>query len=880
LRGALVAPERAGIASRLRLLAALGLMAASGVAALGYEIVWTHQNALWLGQETAAVLAVLAAFFGGLGIGAAALAGPITRAARPARWYAGCEIVIALWSLVLAFAMPEAAARLVDLVGAEPSPVRQWSVTFCGTFLVLLPATAAMGATLPAVERLIGSAAGRRVPMIGALYAANTLGAVAGVVLSAFWLVPALGLVRTALVCVALNLLCAALALCFLDERSTPAEPVAARRAFPALAALACTGLLGIGYEVLGVRVLSQAAEDTVYTFAILLAIYLAGTALGAAAYQRWRIATPEVFEAPDRWRGRLLLATAVALLVGMLGLATAPALKSAALEWLGESSFERALAVEAVIAVAAFLPPTIATGALFSHLCVAAKAQGVSFGLALGVNTLGAALAPLVFGVGLVPAIGLESAVLIVVAGYLALAAPRHWRTMGFAATAIAAVAVALIAPPLAFVDVPEGGRVVRLEQGATATVSVVEDASGVARLHIDNHQQEGSSGTLYADARQALLPLLLHPAPRRALFLGLGTGITASAAAQDRSLEVHAVELLPEVIAASASFRDAFPEEDAVKRLHVLNADARRFVRTATETYDIIVADNFHPARSGSGALYTVEHFEAVRGRLAPGGLFCQWLPLHQLDLDSLRSIVRAFLAAWPRGWAMLATHSLETPVLGLVARRDGERLSVEEVGGRVATLEVPGGVEAFGLGEELAVLGSFVGGPRALTAFAADAPLNTDDRPIVAWRAPRITYDPDSLPRERLIALLRELSIAPSELVDPRSPETQLARLSAYWRARNLYIEAGQHVVARPDARAMLEQVREPLLAVLRVSADFRPAYDPLLALAVDLGREDVTAARELLAELLRIAPRRNEAAAALAALGLADDQVEGR
>ena len=98
------------------------------------------------------------------------------------------------------------------------------------------------------------------------------------------------------------------------------------------------------------------------------------------------------------------------------------------------------------------------------------------------------------------------------------------------------------------------------------------------------------------------------------------------------------------------------------------MLAADARRFVRATGERYDVIVADNFHPARSGSGALYTVEHFAAVRARLADGGLFCQWLPLHQLDLETLRSIVRQFLAVYPRGTALLATYSLDTPVLGL--------------------------------------------------------------------------------------------------------------------------------------------------------------------------------------------------------------------
>src|SRR4030095_2658313 len=103
-------------------------------------------------------------------------------------------------------------------------------------------------------------------------------------------------------------------------------------------------------------------------------------------------------------------------------------------------------------------------------------------------------------------------------------------------------------------------GGRLLSHAEGAMATVSVVEDRSGVMRLHINNRQQEGSSASLRADARQAWLPILLHPSPRRALFLGLGTGVTASSAAEDAMLLVDAVELLPEGIDASTIFRRLF--------------------------------------------------------------------------------------------------------------------------------------------------------------------------------------------------------------------------------------------------------------------------------------------------------------------------------
>ena len=846
---------------------ALGLMLASGFAGLGYQIVWTQQFALWLGHESAAVLAVVTAFFAGLALGALVCGPRIDRSRRPERWYAACEAVIALWSVALALLLAPLGQAMLEFTGAQPTPVWQWAVAFVGTFLMLLPATAAMGATLPAMERV--TARLRRPGQgIAALYACNTLGAVIGVLATAFWLVPQWGLTRTAGLCAVFNLLCAVAALRLASASPVDPQP-AMRPARPGvLVMLACTGLLGIGYEVLVVRVLSQVAENTVYTFALLLAVYLVGSALGAAAYQRWLVGTAD----PDRLRGRLLCLQAATCLLGTASLWAAEAVKHGVLQWLG-ASMASALAAEAALALVAFGPPTVVMGALFSHLAIQARAAHHGFGRALGVNTLGAAAAPLVFGVLLVPALGPKLALLIVAAGYLLLALPRLRWNAGFWAPAGAALALAVWAPPLAFIDVPDGGRVVSYREGAMASVSVVEDAAGVMRLRIDNRQQEGSSATLLSDARQALLPLLLHPAPQRALFLGLGTGTTASSAAEDPTLQVDVVELLPEVIAASAHFTRAFGNGEPSPRLHLMAADARRFVRTTPQRYDVIVSDNFHPARSGSGSLYTVEHFEAVRDRLGEQGVFCQWLPLHQLDLDTLRSIVRAFVAVYPGGWAMLATNSLETPVLGLVARRDGGRFDPGRVRERLAATTLPQDLADFGLADEFALLGGFVAGPQALGRFAGDAPLNTDDHPVVAYRAPRITYAPDSAPADRLVALLAELHIDAAELLDAGVDAAATQRLAAYWAARDRFIEAGRGVRPSADLPTMLSQVREPLLSVLRISPDFRPAYDPLLRMAAALGRTDPAGARALLSELKQIQPARPEADQVLSRLASA-------
>ena len=856
--------------------AALLVMLASGFAGLGYQIVWTQQCALWLGHEAAAVLAVVTAFFGGLAVGALALGRLIERSAQPARWYAACELVIALWSLALALWMAPISQAMLDAIGVQPTPWWQWTVAFCGTFLMLLPATAAMGATLPAMERVVAQMNRSIRPIdrrpidtrpIATLYAANTFGAVVGVLAAAFWLVPEFGLLRTAGLCAGLNLLCAVITLRFSAADATPiAKKPTVVVPNGTLLTLAATGLLGIGYEVLVVRVLSQVAEDTVYTYALLLAVYLIGSALGAAAYQRV-LATGRIPN--DAWRDRLLCALAVACLLGTGSLWAAEWLKATLLTGLG-ASMASALAAEAALALAAFGLPTLAMGALFSHLSTQAQAGGIDFGRCLGVNTLGAAAAPLLFGVLLVPAMGPKFALLLVAGGYLALLAPRRWLQPMAGLPAGAVLAVALWAPPLAFIDVPEGGRVLSYRDGAMASVSVVEDADGVARLRIDNRQQEGSSSSLLADARQALLPLLLHPAPQRALFLGLGTGVTAASAAQEATLQVDAVELLPEVIAASAQFAQVVGggtgNTTANPRLHLMAADARRYVRSASTRYDLIVSDNFHPARSGSGALYTVEHFRAVRDRLSNGGVFCQWLPLHQLDLDTLRSIVQSFLAVYPNGAAMLATNSLDTPVLGLVARSDGRRFELQQVRDRLDNHHLPQRLADFGLADDLAVLGSFIAGPQALVRFADHAPLNTDDRPIVAYRAPRVTYAPDSQPRERLLSLLHQLTVAPGEVVDAGVHEAWSQRLAVYRKARDRFIALGQHVQPSADLQQMLLQVREPLLEVLRISPDFRPAYDPLLHMAMALAGTDAAGAHQLLSELQQVQPARPEAALA--------------
>lgn len=847
---------------------ALVLMALSGAAGLGYQIVWTQQLGIWLGHEMIAVLAVVAAFFGGLAAGAYASDRLLAKSSRPALSYAGCEAAIALWGVALSFVLPAVIVWLTELIGPQPSVFWQWSVAFFGTFFLLLPATAAMGATLPAIERVLARLRAEGYA-IGSLYAANTFGALVGVLASSFVLIPLFGLSTTALTCAALNFLCAVAALVLWRGQVLALEPVIPIRAATrsVLVRLFVTGALGIGYEVLVVRVLSQVAEDTVYTFALLLAVYLLGTAWGGQIYQRFFSRTND----PERIRYRLLCVVAIACALGTLALWFSASIKTFVLGALIDQfgGVIASLAGEAVCGVFSFLLPTVAMGALFSHLCVEAKAAGSSFSKAIAANTVGAALAPLVFGVLLLPTLGSKFSLLLVAMGYLLLLPMRAWhRTAagvpGYLALGLM-VALAAFAPTLRFVDVPEGGRVVQYEDGARASVSVVEDAEGVLRLRINNRQQEGSNVSLMADARQAWLPLLLHSAPSNALFLGLGTGLTAGSASWDPSLHVDAVELLPEVVNAAIHFKSALSSTSETGP-KILVADARRYVRSPGRSYDVIVADLFHPARSGAGSLYTVEHFTAVGKRLAPGGLFCQWLPLHQLDLGTLRSIIQSFLVVYPNASALLATNSLDTPVIGLIAHQSDDGFDPPTIRDRMQKVAKSARIQELHLEDEMAVFGSFIAGPTTLKKFAGDAPANTDNHPVVAHRAPFVTYAPDSSPRDRLIKLLHSLNTTEEKAPQLRptiDTENLSDRIAAYQAARQNFIELGTRVVPSSDPIAMLTQIHLPMLDILRTSPDFRPAYDPLVNMARALASSHLDAARALLGELNTVQPLRPEA-----------------
>lgn len=824
-----------------------------------------------LGHEIVAVLAVIGAFFVGLAIGGWLFARRIHESLNPGRWYAALETIIGLWALALIFLVPEFNARVPQWIGPAPTALWHWTITFGASLVLLLPATAAMGATLPAAERLLTaiSSPGR---WVAALYASNTAGAVAGTVVTVFVLAPTFGFRGVLLLCAAVNLCCAILIWQYQPSAHPPTPKLPRQGLRPIVAMLFATGLLGISYEVLAIRILSQTLEGTVYTFALLLSVYLLGTAGGAALYHR-NIRN----DAPQRSDALLLSCTAMATLLGGLALWQADHIYAWLLGQLGHSTV-RAMSADVLIAILVFGPATACMGALFSQLAQRAIGQ-VGLGNATAANTLGAASAPVLTGIVLLPGIGAKNTLLLIACGYLCLLLASAWferrgssqRPTRLEWIPLAVVPLSLcmaltMLPPLRHVSIPAGGSLIDYREGVMASVAVVEDSTGTRHMKVNNHFAMGSTSSGFADHRQTHLPLLLHDQPRQALFLGVGTGMSLDAARLHPNLNVTAVELLPEALATLHHFGTE-PDSDRWSiPPTLLAADARRYVLAADSAFDVIVADLFHPSRDGAGALYTVEHFEAIKARLNQDGLFCQWLPLFQMDLESLRLIVRTFNSVFEGVQLHVPHFSLRQPIVGLIGSRSPVQFRQGRLQSRVQDSALQRALVALRLNSNFALYGGYLAGRPALQTFAGPGPLNTDDRPLVMYRAPQFAYQRESNHGERLVALNRALAPQRGSLLQPSNSTAELRfnnRVEDYWLARDHYLQAGLDVSSNADLATLVTQTKDPLLRIVQTSEDFMPAYLPLLAMAESLLQDDANAAAELLLQLDAAAPGRLEA-----------------
>jgi spermidine synthase len=731
----------------------------SGVSALGFELFWVRLLGLGLGSEAYGVLAVLAGFFGGLCLGAAALHRVVITARHPVRLYAISEALIASYGLLSPWLLLGAVDTLPTFVGTvvgDNQSTLALALNLAIAALLLLPATVPMGVTTAAlveVWRRFHSDVDARYG-VGRLYAANTLGATVGIVWSTYWLFPRVGSV-TAVAVLAAQCLIAAFTAVYSHRLSAssgaapvrPEPPRPTDRSTGAVyAVLFATGFAAIGFEAVGTQILAQIFENTVYTFANILSVYLVGTSIGAWLYARpWarRFSVQR-----DRCTRALVYALAASVFAASVLLDVSPKI----LAWLAPtgSSYPTYVAAEIGVTAVVFLAPALLMGATFSHLLGQLAQYGVGYGYAL--NTGAGAVAPFVFGLLLIPRAGYGAALAVVGLLYVTLftwLAFRGGHSRARLAGALMLMSIIAVSAysSLALVSAPAGYRLVAQEYGLHGTVSISErpfssDGVTVAPVRLlqvnQNFLMGGAFG--YLEKRIGHLALLLANEPRNVLFLGVGTGITAGAALSYPDVKkVTAVELVPEMLGLLHWFAPHNQRlwQDARVELHA--SDARRFLRASADSYDVIVGELFHPTVNGGGSLFTREHFVAARHHLRPGGLFVQWLPLYQLAPRDLATIVRTFLDVFPDGHSMLGNYGAQA-ALGLFAWAPSSPDARHAIDLAKTAQQLQLSKEARSVVfDERDLLAAYMADAEGLHRFAGPGPMNTDLSQRILFDAP---------------------------------------------------------------------------------------------------------------------------------------------
>lgn len=816
----------------------------TGAAAIAAEVAWLRLLQPAFGSTAEATAAVIGLYLAGLAAGSFLFGRLVSRIRRP----------------VLGYLVVTGAAGLVLL--ATPTVYRLiaggggFGASLAGAILLLLPTTVLLGGAWPLLaEAIPRDAAGGGT---GSLSLAHNLGGAGGGVLAGFLLMPHLGITGSLLSAAAGLLLVAFTGLhllhpksrVFVLRRTGPAESgatvaITGGRTLAWMLVYGAAGLVFIGVEVTWTRLFSLFFQNSVYTFSAVLATYLAGTAIGAAlaAWAADRVRDPE---------GLAGLALASA---GCLGLLPAIAfsylvgIQEGARGSPGSVSYEMALFHDVARAAAVFLPGTIAMGALFPLVGrVLGKGRpslGRPIGAVYGAGTLGSVFGGPVAGFLLIPALGAISTLVglgaVAVAAGIGtiLASPGTWRLgrllQGAAILAIFAGLVIVLhgMPRPGEASLARGTRLIESREGRAAYAAVVVDERGHKRLRVNRSYSMGGDLGVRIEKRQGLLPMILHPSPRRVLVIGLGTGVTLGATASDPESEVVCVEILPEVIALSDHFREDHGDVLSNPRVRVVKEDGRTYLRESVGGWDLIVSDLFFPWRPGVGPLYAREHFETARQRLRPGGVYWQWFALHQLRPEEIRVLCATFASAFPNVELWLAGLSAEVPVAGLAGSLGPLALEVED-----GIRRIPGStLEPVGLSSPIDVLALRVAGDGAVRSFAEGARLHTDDRPLIEFSSPgNFFLNPLAMLRPNLEAMGRLLEGAPRSDPDPLGSIREAAAWCLRGEIARLKGEPVPEMQAHFRALEAVPELRRPREAILHKARAYVDGAKPRSALRI--------------------------------------------
>ena len=748
------------------------LLAGSGCAALIYEIVWLQLLQLVIGSSAVSLGLLLAVYMGGLCLGSAALPRLVSPHRHPLRVYACLELGVGALGIVILFGLP--LIGQVYLAGAM-SGMTGLIARGIVSAACLVPPTLLMGASFPAIARSVEGTP-KPIPWLGAFYSANIAGAIVGCVIAGFYLLRVYDMATATYAAAAINAAVALGALAsaaVVRRREAHAEgykPVYVRRA-PGVVlvylVIALSGLTALGAEVVWTRLLSLLLGATVYTFSIILAVFLMGLWLGSGAGSLLvrHIGQPRLALGGCQ----ILLAASIA---GTAYIVTHVLPFWPVDPWLSLNPWFN-FDLDVFRSIRTIFLPTLLWGASFPLAMASAAAEGEDparlSGEIYAANTAGSIGGALAFSLILIPAVGTRaceqlliglaaSAAIVAIASHAwmmrtHLQATRLRSAIALAATLAGGVVVSFglistvsdvpwqviaygrrVAPILRGLDLSAEAKPLFVGEGMNSSV-VITDRGGQRFFYVSG-KSEASSALLDMRLQRMMghLPALIHRQPRSVLVVGFGAGVTAGSFVQYPDVESIVVCELESMIPPASDEFFSTQNYHVLRdhRTRMIYDDARHFILTTPEKFDLITTDPIHPWVKGTSALYSKEYFELVRSHLNPGGVAAQWLPLYESDEETVKTQLATFFDVFPDGTVWSNYLNGDGYDLVLLGRLETSPINIDEIQKRLDDTKYSGVLSSLTEAEfdsAFDLIGSYAGRASDLAPTLSGAEINRD-------------------------------------------------------------------------------------------------------------------------------------------------------
>ncbi len=786
----------------------------TGLTGLAYELVWIRLLILAFGSTQFAVTTVLVVFMAGLALGSLIFGRIADRTSSPLKLYAVIEVALGVYC-VLSPAIFTAIKGAYLVLGGHSASTGVSAAfeapQFALSFLALIIPTTLMGGTLPALVKHLASGSGRIGFHTAVPYSVNTLGAVAGCLLTGFLSLYVLGVKTTVYTAGVIDIIVGVLVYMLYGRSvSVPVEPRAPGSAqgekadsgkrLLIIASFALSGFASLNYEVLWSRLLSLVLGSSVYAFTIMLATFLVGIGLGSIVF------APFI----DRRRNLIAWFALFEAIIGVVSLVSIFVYRELPFVFFSlkesfASQFWLFMFIQFLITAAIMIIPTLCMGAIFPLVGRLAakdlKSVGKSIGDIYFFNTAGSIFGAFIGGFVLIPYAGVQNGVILTAALNLLLAIAlftnSELKTAGrlsysallaviFAVSYLAlppwekmVMTLGLYANPVKESKVSEikegafGEELLYYKEGINAIVTVRGEGGGRIISYQANGKQEARSVAGRPSEAWSLLghvPLLLHPGePKDALVVGLGSGITLGAMELYPLEAFDVVELEPAVVDAARFFSEANNNALDDKRVSLHVTDGRSFLALSEKKYDVIVSGVSDPWITGVSNLFTYDYFKELDSKLEDNGVVGLWFQNYRITPRELKIALGSFAKIFPH--VSIWFHYTDTLDLIVVGSKEPHGFDLGRLEKRLSIPSVKRGLERIDMRSSYDVLDLFLIGNEDLRNYIGDQPVNSDERPILEFSLPKLLYmDP-------LVGVknVEELLAAVVDVVPPIEVET---------------------------------------------------------------------------------------------------------